>query len=789
MALTPARRLALAIGVTLFAAQLASTLVDPRVSRFDAADLFTAVTLVGFAVLAVSLPRRVALASVAALAAVWLVGYGAYELVPGWIDEGVPTEKAVGTAAYSRSPYLGQQLAGAALIALVWLAGALVWRRRGMASERGPEPVGSPAPARSVKLVVITGLVVLTLLPDLHELLVVQSRGPLDATWDHANLLTWAYLQQQGFAAMTDYWYPYGNAWVFTDFPTGPAALLLWQAILLSAVAWSLWRLIGPRPYRIGLCLLGLVVLGGFDVQGIMDPPLFWRYAAGLVIAVAYAAVGPLRHSRPTRGHAVFFALCAVVATVMPDSFVMGLGGALFVALGALMFEPSLRAPRRLVRAGAIDVMAVAGALGVMLAGWALAGTAGENARWFGDARSGSAFTAAHASQNALAGLDAAPGMTPLLLVVAALLLVFAFAYGRARDGTSRAVSLITFAAAGVTAIVLAKHLVRPQSAAVLFGPLTALLWSATLLWSRRSVTSWIALGLFLGTLTAVMDNASSVRPKEYLGNVATLPVTIVRDVAQVVDRKELSEAANDRFAVERFAADPVKMFIADQVALKLGAPDAGPFAVLGDAAILYVLFGQAPPDHIEMYTMSPRDNQRDVVAALRRTPPRRLIWRRDFNIDGVPYHVRDPLVFAYAIATYVPEQRGDPWDLLRRRRPDERVPLAYWRERLGTTVDLAGIPGYSHGAEHERCGGGAGCVPYAIVTGRSPGDGVPVVVRLAGTPYAFALATHNGENRYAVRLDRLWYWPYAGAGARLVGATPGWTVERVGFRAGDDLY
>lgn len=790
MARTPARRLIPGLVVTFIAAQIASALADPRISRFDASDLFTAVTLAGFVVLAVSLSRRTALVCVVALIVVWLAGYAAFADVGDLVDAPIPTEQAVGSAAYFLSPYLGEQLVGAGLIALVLLVGMLVAWRRGSTSE----PTGAPAPAgdRALRrlLVVLAGLVVLTLVPDLHDQLVVQSRGPLAAGWDQANLITWAYLQQQGFAPMADYWYPYGNAWVFTDFPTGPVAMLVWQASLVCAVAWALWRLLGPRPYRIGLCLLGLAVLGGFDPHGILGPPLFWRYVAGLVVALAYAAVGPLRHVSPTRGHAVFFALSALVALLIPDMLVVGLGGALFVALGALTFEPSVRAPRRLVRAAAVDVLPVVGALAVMLVAWALAGTFDENLRWFGEVRAGSAFTAIQHPASALAGLNVEPGLTPLLLVVSPLLLVFGFAYGRARDDdAARTVSLIMFAASGATAVVLAKHLVRPQSVLVLHVPLTALLWSATVLWSRRSVTSWIAVGVFLGALAATLDAASSVPPARYLTAAVNAPATVVRDLEQVVNRKELREAAGDRFAAERFADDPVKQFVADKVAAQLGGPGARRFAVLGDAPLLYVLLGQPPPDHVEMYTMSPIENQRDVVAALRRSAPEHLVWRRDYATDGVPYHVRDPLVFAYAIDRYVPETRSEPWDLLRRRKPGEPVALGYWRRRLGTTVDLAGIPSYSRGDERARCRSGSDCAPYAIVTGPGRGDGAPVSIRLAGTPYALKLATRKGVNTYAVRLDRLWYWPYVGAGTRLVSATPGWQVQRVGARAGDALY
>ena len=774
---------------------LVSTIVNSRAPLAPKPDdLFTATTMLGLGVITVLLPWRYAATAVAGLVATWLAGYWLYDRVPELLHPPVPVGDAVGGAAFFRSPYLGQQLAGAALIVLTAALGALLARRRRRASATEAAPTPDQRSIRSARrsTILAIGLIALTLIPDLHQLLVVQSRGAFKPGWDMANLVTWDYFLQQGLKPMADFWFPYGNSWILLDFATGPAVMFFWQVLLLSIAGWALWRLIGPRPWRIAWCLFGVVVLGLFDLPGITTPPTFWRYLPALVLAVTYAAVGPLRHRAPTRAHGVLLLICAATAAMEADLLAVGLGGMLFIALGDIGFAPGLRRGRQLIRAVAVDLLPVIGGVVFMLGTWAVAGSFHDNVRWFGDFRTVSAFAGASQDRlGALRGLDVAPSFVLLLATIPALLLVVAFVLRRLDGRTERAASVLLLAAAGASAVILAKHLVRPQGVIVLFLPLVALLWCVALCWSARSVRSWLAVGVFVGVLGSLMHAAAAVPFITYLRNAAKVPVTIVENIAQIADRGELDEAANRRFAPERFAGMPEKTVVADPLAGALNGMGDSRFAVLGDAQILYVLFHQTPPDHIELYSTSPKDEQRDFIAALRRIAPARLVWERVFNVDGVPYPVRNPLIFAYAIQHFVPERNGNPWDLLRRRRADEPVPLEYWRGRLGDTSDLGAIPSYSDGAEADACTQGSDCAPYAVVTGKPSRDGSKAIIDVKGGRYRFkiAMTTYKGIERYSVRLDRLWFWPFVARSARVSPATPGWRVRRINVNAGGALY
>ena len=782
----------LGVFVTAGLAVVIRQIANARAAGFEPDDLFAASALVGLGGLAVMLRGRRALVAGAGLVATWLVAHALYDRLPGALGGSVPVGDAVGAAAYFRDPYIGLQLTALVLILATGAVAALLARRR-------PRPAAAveslpPEPSRRDRRLVAlaTALVVLTLLPDLHDQLVVQSRGPLDlAGWDDRNLVAWDFFLQRGLQPMVDFFFPYGNGWVFHDFPFGPAAMFSWQALWLSVAAWALSRLIGPRPWRIALCLLAIVALGLLDLPGTLLPQTFWRYMPGFTVALAYAAAGPLRHRQPVRAHGVLLVACAVAGAMAFDVFTLALGGILFVAIGEIARNPAVRG-RRLVRAAAVDVLPVIGGAACMLASWALAGTFDANLRWYGDARGVSAYSGApHDKLGALLGLTVEPGLVLLLAAIPALLLVVAFAYGRLAGRSEQAVSAILFAAAGVSAVILAKHMVRAQGPLVLYAPLIALGLSATVLWTARSVRTWFVVALFAGTLGSVLHVTAQVPLTAYATSVVELPVTIVRDVRQIADRDELRDAANDRFAAKRFARSPEKTRVADPLERVLSGAGDRRFAVLGDAQLLYVLFDQKPPLHTQLYNASPKAEQRAVIGALQRMAPAHLVWRRDVEIDGVPYPVRVPLVFAYAIEHYVPERLGNPSDLLRPRRRGEAPALAFWRARLGESVDLGAIPSYSRGAQARACDAGPGCVPYAAVTGTPAKDGErPVVdVRAGRRHFKIALNGYAGVERYSVRLDRLWFWPFVAAGARLSTASPGWRVRRVDVRAGDDLY
>ncbi len=748
----------------------------------DATDLLTGAALLGvLAPLAVLRPRAAGVAALA-LAATWLAGYALYRWLPAGLGAGVPVDDAVGGAAFFEFPYQHRQLAGGVLVVLV-LAGAAIVARRG-APAAGAPPAGS---RRSAWLTALgAGVALLTLFPDLDALLVAPSRAPFGVTWDVQSLVTWDWLQQQGLKPMVDFWYPYGNFALLQDFPSGPLWRFAWQGVLLAVAAWSLYRLAGPRPLRIALCLLAVVLISLLEPASVFVPPNFWRYLPALLIPVAYAAAGPLRSRRLTPAHAVLFGLCALTGAMEADILLYGVGGMVFVAAGELLFEPPLRRWSSAV-AAFVDALPVLAALAAVALVWAATGTFTENVDWFGSARAVSAFAGIYPDAGPLAGLSLAPGLVTLLVTIPALVVVIAVAV---RLSGSRAASLILLGAAGAGSLVLFKHLVRPQSQLVLYLPLVGLAWTIVLTWSRRVLAGALAAGLFAGALLAVVQTVGAAKPATFALDALQVPATAVADARLLADGTKLDAVRAARFAPGRFALMPEAQTIVPQVSPYLHASR---FATLGDVQILYPLLGQRPPFQIALYNAAPRAQQEQLVRILDREAPPRLVYRRDLNIDNVIYPVRTPIVFAWAIQHYVPEHQGPDgtaWDVLERRAPGQAIPLDYWKSRLAAAVDLGGIPSYSRGAQRPRCSSGPDCVPYAIVTGAPTGSiaRIEVEVSAPGGPFSVSFLPRPGVKRYAVRLDRLWFWPLVAGSAQLSSGTPGYAVQTVKVRS-DDLY
>lgn len=794
----------------------------------DEPDVTTGAILLAVLAATAVLPWRAAAIAAPALVTVWIGGWWAFEQGPEQLDVGVPTQDAVGSAAFYGVPYLDQQLVGAALILLVLAAGAglTVWLRRrhgdpGPAAEAepdrpvdaaasetaAPEPDAAEARSRLGRLrlpppgrrralwIVVLGwaLLTLTLVPDLEAVLIDGSRTPFPGNWDQANLITWNWLQQQGQMPMSDFWYPYGGLWLLGDDPLGPLVRMGYQSYLLALTAWALWRLVGPQPARILPCLLVVVGLGFYDPVDLFYAPTFLRYYPGLLLPVVYAAVGPMRHGRPTRAHLLLVLATASTAFMNTDVFILAAAGIGFVMLGELVFERP-RVLRLALAAGAVDAAALLLGLALVLLVWLATGTFEDNARWYSALTGVSASSSSAPGADALVGLDPDPSMATLLLVIPLLLLVAAYAQRHLRSEQARASSLILFAAAGVTSITLAKHLVRPQGFIVLMLPVAALLWSAILLWRPRPVPALTA-GLAIGAFVAMLHLTATVTPGDYVSDAVTTPVRVADNAALAAfDRERVRRAGSQRFAPRRFEGVPEYESIAKPYGPALGGPGEHRFATLGDAQILYPALSQLPPQYISLYDAGRVSEQKKLLEALRAAPPAKLVWRHDFGIDGMPYVVRDPLVFRYAIDHYVPETFSSPADILRRRKPREAVAWDYWRGRLNEILDLGFIPGYSKGAELDDCRPGRsrpGCVPYALLSGRAE-DGNPVDVRMPrpGGGFTARFAAQSDVRVYAIRLDRLWFWPNVSSrDPRRWKVPPGFEVRVVYKQAGDDLY
>jgi hypothetical protein len=776
--------LGLAVGAGLLTVALFGAV--PQVDRIGVT------VLLGVAVPVIAVPPRRLPAALCAVASGWFGTYLLMRGVPDVIDPLPPVSNAIGRASYTGTSAVGAQIAAVATaVALILGAATVILLRRRLhlspsmeGTWRAPTPRAGVWPIRIA--VASTVLVALTLVPDIKE-----SFRPFPllagAEWDYSNLAAWADLIQRGSTPMDDFFYPYGGQWLYQLVPDGPALRWLAQSALLATAAWSIWRLSEHRPGRVAACLVALGLVGTWADATV------WRYLPGLIVATTYAALGPARHPRPVRAHLIFGFACLLAAFLEADLLIYGMTGAAFVFLGELLSGSLLARGRALLRGVAIDLIPVVGAIGALLLIWVAMGSAEGNLRFFLGVRNVSAASMSPAF-SPLAHYSLSPADASVILAAPALMLAAGLACAILAHGPeARAASCVLLAGAGVALIFELKSLNRFIGDQVLVFPILTLIWGAILLWNRRSLATTVAIGVFGGGVFVTLQDSSAI--SNYLERIGESPGRTVRLTELAVERGEIERIAAERFTPRSLAGFPGLDNAADYVRAVGRSADGGVpgFAVLGDAQLVYTVLGQDPPYQVQYYDAAPRAEQRHMVETLRAEHPPFLVRPREaFVQDSIPYEIRDPLVYLYAVRHYVPYRQTPATDILRMRGPEEPLAADYWRSALGSSLRLGFIPSISDGDEAAECSGGPECAPYALVRG-DPSSEEPerVKLRLTGRagPFDVLMRPRQGVTSYAIRLDHLWFWPLLGSRPRLEALTPGWTVRSASVLAGDDLY
>lgn len=769
---------------TAAAAALAGALLL-LITTSDAVEEAGAVALIG--ALAVPLlypaPVRERIALAIALVGAWAVTVALLTALPDLINPAPSVSQAVGGAVFAGIEYQGRGIALAisfALLVAVAVAGLAVRR-----DDAVTEPA-APAEDRTVDaggsnpgwwLAAITLLVAFTVLPSAADYFPVQR--PLIPSWDTSNLELWDYLASEGAVAMRDFFFPYGGQWVFALIPEGP--LLRWgtQVAMLGFAAWALCRLGGRDVLRVGACLLALTLIATWN-------PFVWRFLPGFLIPLAYAAIAPAT-GRLTGNHLVFGLVCLFTGLYEADLLLYGVAGCALVLLGDLVGGTAPRSPRRLAPGLVLDAIPVVVAVAATVGVWAVTDTLEGNLDFFGHLGATTVSGAVQIEQT----FELAPTVDSIYVALPALLAVGGLAMARAGR---RAAGVLLLAAAGFTLIFALKHLVRPVDKLPLIA-MVAGSWVAILLWRPRGFGPTFAAALLAAALIVTLQNGRALTA---WANVAVeSPVRLFELGRTAIDADRLEEDAEEHYVESTYAR-----FQENGVAAEFRAAAARPdgtvpsFAVLGDAPLLYVFFDQKPPFHDQLYDAAPLFQQERMVESLEEIDPQLLVWRQQYAIDELPYQVRDPIVFEWAIRNYVPlePKTADEFsfvDVLRRRRADEPIASRFWQASLGT-MELGYIPSYSAADELPACDEGRGCAPVAVLEhdGATPGELVGVQVTDAeGEQFAFNFRVREGVGSYPVRLDRLWFWPLVDGEPQLVAAAEGWSVEIVEVDGSDDLY
>jgi hypothetical protein len=709
----------------------------------------------------------------AALASVfWLV-----PLVASLAGRPPPVDVAVGRAAVMGESLWARQMSVLAAVLATALVGSIAGlvevkrRRREDANVPGevsaPHPAGGRSGTRwlaAACVVVVAG----SLVPDLRGTLEAAHAQRYMPQWDEANVLYWRYLISRGALPYRDFWYPYaGLSALDQPAPVGTLLRALYGATLFWLFALAFYRASG-RKVGATLAAVAVLIAGGWT--GLFHA--IHRYLLAVDVLLSFIGIG-VTSAAGWGAYAIFWLACSLALFFEPAQLVYAAPGVAIAIAFDVLDQPAgerRRVAPHLLRALVVPVVAAAALLAWLRHRGQLEGFLAFNLA-LGD-------TAAYAAiPTDVAFYARAPQSVAFLVLVTPCLLIGVGLFERLRSGAAGSAPSwrVPIGLGCVAIMMLQKYLVRPneQQLAYLF-PL-GLLSVVFLARCRRSSADRAVLGFILGAGVAafVLNGGAKAVAHRLIG----APERLVSGWSALRDAAWLQEAKRTAFAESQFVWFTEERALADRLRTLSGGGSPRVFA-LSDAPALYIILGQVAY-HANLYNASPIYEQHRIVDWLSSGEVPWVVFDpAQLDFDGFAKAVRSPLVFARVVRDYVPEGTEGPYEIARRRRPEEPVALDYWREKLGASVYLGHVPQWSSVAGLKPCPGeGAACQEVvAVAVAPAAPTLVSVPFEIEGRRYKVTFEAVPGVTRYYVSLERIWFW----SAARAAGASARLAVERL---------
>jgi hypothetical protein len=689
-------------------------------------------------------------------------------------DFSADVSRAVGAAIYFGIPKSREQVLLALTVAvsvIVPLVAIAVARRSGWLKRDAAEPDAFEEPraiSRRTLWLPCAAFATLALLfaPDLHGALVATQNQLYLPQWDATNLVFWDYLVHRGRVPSKDFFYPYGLQYFFSiDPPWGTvlqygAYLTFWGYVVFGTFL-VLARFFAGRALMVRAAVLYAVVLTAAFGGELSETS---RYIGALGVLLLFASIRPSDGPFAPRRILFVFAFAQLTLFELAQTIyvLVPIGCILVLEASAAARSGPFRIRRFAVLTVATLVMPLAFAAAVLGLTGQLAGTLSFY----------SAVPAQIAAWGAPSGavqwVTSPHELSAFVWWAMAVSIALGVAFLSLSAGRRRAAGVLILSVGLLTAMTMQKQVVRPGIAGFIWFPALygTLLWC--LLAGGGRARHWASLAAVGGVAAAVILVSGGYR--KGLVSLFHGPARIVRSaVAIVEDRDAFAAAARTRFSSARFRLYMRERLLADAFREDDAFSVGRRLWMLGDLPAVTMLLGRSWPYYFDtFYEASPVDWQRRLVRQLERKPPVLVGWDpENSSFDGVPNVARVPLIFDWAITHLVPKRQVGSFQVLQPRAAGEPVDLAWWRARLGSTLELGSIPMYTK-VGRSPCTGGDECRSYAVVDIAKPFNGFQYVsVEVDGLSFRIGFRTRPNASRYVIDLRRVWFWHNAPEGAK----------------------